>query len=322
MNGKATIVGAFVLGGLVLGVIGILLFGGQRVFAPKLRVVAYFQNSVAGLAIGAPVTLRGVRIGSVSGMKVYLKLPQLVPVIPVYMDIQPDQVSWTNDPLAADASDIEVAVRAGLRAQLETQSLVTGQASINLDFHPDTPADLVGDTGVPEIPTIPSDFQHIKDQIADLKLDQLSDQARTTLTGLNELIGELQGKIGPLADSVRQTSDAARATLETATTAVRQLQQEASLTLDSIDHLSHSTEDQVATTGKNLDQVVTKLDQVMARADAVMGNLNSLTAPNSDTRDSLEAAVRDLAASASSLRRFSSEIERKPSSLLLGRGSP
>ena len=321
MNVKATIVGAFVLGGIVLGVIGILLFGGERAFAPKLRVVAYFQNSVAGLAVGAPVTLRGVRIGSVSGMKVYLKLPELVPVIPVYMDIEPDQVSWTNDPLAADAYDIQVAVKAGLRAQLATQSLVTGQVSVNLDFHPDTPADLVGDAGVPEIPTIPSDIQHIKDEIAELKLDKLADQARTALTGLNELIGELHGKIGPLADSVRETSDTARGTLETATTAVRQLQQDASHMLDSVDHLSHTTEDQVANTGKNLDQAVAKLDQVVARADTVMGNLDNLTAPHSDTRDSLEAAVRDLAASASSLRRFSAEIERKPSSLLLGRGS-
>jgi paraquat-inducible protein B len=321
MNVKATIVGVFVLGGLVLGVIGVLLFGGEHMFAPRLRVVTYFQNSVAGLAVGAPVTLRGVRIGSVSSMKVYLKLPELVPVIPVYMDIQPDQVSWTNDPLAADAYDIEVAVKAGLRAQLSTQSLVTGQVSINLDFHPDTPANLVGDTGVPEIPTIPSDMQQIKDQITELKLDQLSNEARTALTGLNELIGELHGKIGPLADSVRQTSDSARGTLETATTAVRQLQQDASRTLDSVDHLSHTTEDQVATTGKNLDQVVAKLNQVVSRADAVMGNLNNLTAPRTDTRDNLEAAVRDLAASASSLRRFSAEIERKPSSLLLGRGS-
>jgi paraquat-inducible protein B len=321
MNVKATIVGAFVLGGLALGAIGILLFGGEHMFAPRLRVVAYFQNSVAGLAVGAPVTLRGVRIGSVSSMKVYLKLPELVPVIPVYMDIQPDQVSWTNDPLAADAYDIEVAVKAGLRAQLATQSLVTGQVSINLDFHPDTPANVVGNTGVPEIPTIPSDMQHIKDQIADLKLDQLSDEARAALNGLNELIGELHGKIGPLADSVRETSDTARGTMETATTALRQLQQDASRTLDSVDRLSHTTEDQVTTTGKDLDQVVAKLNQVVARADTVMDNLNNLTAPRTDTRDNLESAVRDLAASAGSLRRFSAEIERKPSSLLLGKGS-
>ncbi len=323
MNAKATIVGAFVLGALVLAVLAILLFSGEGLFSKKLRVVAYFQNSVAGLDVGAPVTLRGVRIGSVSSMKVYLKLPNLVPVIPVYMDIRPNQVSWTNDPLAADAYDIEVAVKAGLRAQLATQSLVTGQVSINLDFHPDTPATLVGGTGgVPEIPTIPSDIQHIKDEIADLKLDQLADQARVALTGLNELIGELHGKIGPLADSVRHTSDAAHTTLDTATTAVRQLQQDASRTLDSIDHLSHTTEAQVTTTGKSLDQLAGKLDQVVTRAGSVMDNLNNLTAERSTTRDNLEAAVRDLAASASSLRRFSSEIERKPSSLLLGRGSP
>ena len=321
MQNKATVVGGFVLGGLVLGVIAILLLGGERVLTPKLRVVAYFQNSVAGLAVGAPVTLRGVKVGTVRSMKVYLKLPDLVPVIPVYMDIQPDKVAWTKGPLTTEVSDIELAIKAGLRAQLATQSLVTGQVSVNLDFYPETNADLAGDTDVPEIPSIPSDFQHIKDEIADLKLPELADKARVALTGLNALIGELNGKVGPLADSVRQTSDSARATLETANSAVRQLQLDASRTLESVDHLSHTTEGQVVTTAKDIDQVVAKLDQVATRADKVMNNLNDLTAPRSTTRDNLEAAVRDLSASASSLRNFSKEVERNPSSILLGRGS-
>jgi paraquat-inducible protein B len=321
VHNKATVVGGFVLGGLVLGVIAILLLGGARVLTPKLRVVAYFQNSVAGLAVGAPVTLRGVRIGTVGGMKVYLKLPDVVPVIPVYMDIQPDQVAWTKTPLTTEVSDIELAIKAGLRAQLATQSLVTGQVSVNLDFFPDTSADLVGDTSVPEIPTIPSDLQHIKNEIADLRLPDLAEKAREALTGLNGLVGELNGKVGPLADSVRETSDSAHNTLETASSAVRQLQLDASRTLESVDRLSRTTEGQVATTGKNIDQVVAKLDQVATRAEKVMDNLNDLTSPRSMTRDNLEAAVRDLSASASSLRNFSKEVERNPSSILLGRGS-
>ena len=321
MRGKSTVVGAFVLGALGLGVIATLLFGGERVLVPKLRVVAYFQNSVAGLTVGAPVTLRGVKIGTVTSMKVYLKLPDLVPVIPVYLQIEPDQVSWTSKPLAAGVSDLELAVRAGLRAQLATQSLVTGQVSINLDFFPKTDADLVGSDGVPEIPTIPSDLQHIKDQIADLNLPDLAEKARVALAGLSQIVGELNGKVGPLADSLRQTSDSAHATLETTTAAVHQLQVDASHALASINQLANTTETQVRTTGKQLDQVVATVDRAATRADKVLGNLNDLTAPRSPLRDDLETAVRDLAASASSLRNFTHEAERNPSSLLLGRAS-
>ena len=58
-------VGGFVLGALALVVVAILLFGGSHLFAPRFRAVAFFHGSVAGLEIGAPVTFRGVRIGSV-----------------------------------------------------------------------------------------------------------------------------------------------------------------------------------------------------------------------------------------------------------------
>src|ERR1700733_7919094 len=136
---KSTAVGAFILGGAALGVVAILAFGGTRLFTKSLRVVVFFNDSVAGLEVGAPVTLRGVKVGSVRSMKVYLKLPELIPVIPVYLEIEPDKVSWTNGSLRAGATDVEQAVKAGLRAQLATQSLVTGQLSINLDFHPDAP---------------------------------------------------------------------------------------------------------------------------------------------------------------------------------------
>jgi paraquat-inducible protein B len=220
-------------------------------------------------AVGAPVTLRGVKIGTVRSMKVYLKLPDLVPVIPVYTEIEPNQVSWTKDPLAAGASDLAIAVKAGLRAQLATQSLVTGQVSVNLDFHPETSATLVGSAD--DAVEIPSDCQHIKDEIADLGLPDLAERARAALSAINQVVGERNGKLGPLADSVKQTSGDARVTLDTVTHAVRQLQAAASRTLNSVDHLATSTEGEIHAFGQSAGEVVT-------RAGKVMDNLNGLTA--------------------------------------------
>ncbi len=246
---KSTAVGAFVFGALALGVIAILMFAGSSLFTAKLRVVAFFQDSVAGLTVGSPVTLRGVKVGAVQSLKVYLKLPDMVPVIRVYMDIQPGQVSWTGGSSGADVSDLELAVKTGLRAQLSTQSLVTGQVSVSLDFHPETPATLIGGGGALEIPTIPSDFQRIKDEIAELKLADLAEKARAALTGINQLVGELNGKLGPLTDSLRQTSDDARTTLDTTSEAVRRLQSDASRTLEAVNHLANTTESAGKVTG-------------------------------------------------------------------------
>jgi paraquat-inducible protein B len=319
---KSAAVGGFVLGGLALGVAAILILGGSQLFANKLRVVVFFNDSVAGLEVGAPVTLRGVKVGSVKSMKVYLKLPELIPVIPVYLEIEPDKVSWTNGSLRAGVLDVEQAVKAGLRAQLATQSLVTGQLSINLDFHPNAPVESVGTEGdVPEIPSIPSDLQHIRDEITDLKLPELADKARIALDAIDHIADELNGKIGPLADSIRQTSDAARTTLETATGAVRQVQLDASRTLGDIDQLSTATQGQVETAGKEIEGVLTALNGTIAKADAVVGSLNDMTSVRAPLRADLESTVRDLAASATSLRDFSRQIERNPSALLLGRAS-
>src|SRR5262245_11111568 len=80
MANKSTAIGAFVFGALALGVIAILTFAGTGWFTPRLRVVAFFQDSVAGLTVGSPVALRGVRVGSVQSLKVYVKLPDMVPV--------------------------------------------------------------------------------------------------------------------------------------------------------------------------------------------------------------------------------------------------
>jgi paraquat-inducible protein B len=319
---KSTAVGGFVLGALALGVIAILLFGGAQLFVNKLRVVVYFDGSVAGLAVGAPVTLRGVKVGTVRSMKIYVKLPELVPVIPVYLELEPDTVSWSNASPRPGAAELEQAVKAGLRAQLTTQSLVTGQLSINLDFHPGTPLKSIGPPGdVPEIPAIPSDLQRFKDELTELKLPELADKARVALTDIDQIAGELSGKVGPAVDSIRQTSDAARTTLETATEAVRQVQLDASRTLGDMDRLATSTQGQVATTGKEIDAVLTAANRTVAKADAVMGSLNDLTGPRAPLRGDLEAVVRDLAAAATSLRGFSQTVERNPSAILLGRTS-
>ena len=320
--GKSTAVGGFVLGGLALGVAAILVFGGTRLFAKRLEAVVYFQDSVAGLAVGAPVTLRGVRIGSVRAMKVYLKLPDLTPVIPVYLDIAPGQVSWTRDRKGDGMGELELAIKAGLRAQLATQSLVTGQLAVNLDFHPDKPATVTNvDDGVQEIPAIPSDLEHIKNEIAGLDLPDLADKARVALNGITQVMGELNGRIGPIVATAQSTADAARVALETTTEAIRGLQRDANRTLADIDRLAVSGQGQLASVGKDTHQVLASVDRTMTQAEKVIGSLNDILAARSPIRGDLEAAVRDLAASASSLRNFSREVERNPSAILLGRPS-
>jgi paraquat-inducible protein B len=91
--------------------------------------------------------------------------------------------------------------------------------------------------------------------------------------------------------------------------------------LKSVDHLATSAEAQVDTTGKELDQAVATVNRAATQAEKVMDNLHDITSAHSPVRGDLEAAVRDLAASAASLRNFSRDVERHPNDLLLGRSS-
>lgn len=320
--GKSTAVGAFVLGGTGIGVVAILLFGGTRLFMTNPRVAVYFQDTVAGLTVGAPVTLRGVKVGTVRGIKITISLPELVPRIPVILEIERGQVSWTSGSHHAGLAELELAVKAGLRAQLATQSLVTGQLNVDLDFHPDSPATLIGGTGdVPEIPSIPSDFQKLKNQITDLNLPDLTDKARLALTGIQRIVAELDGTIGPLSESVRRTSDAARITLEVTTSAVQQLRVDAGRTLGNVDRLADVGEGRIVAIGRDVERILATLGRTVSRAEKTIDALNELTAPHAPARGDMEAMLRDLAASASSLRNFTRELDRNPGAALLGRSS-
>jgi paraquat-inducible protein B len=89
-------VGSFVLGGLALLIMGVLVLGGLRLFTRSIPVTVVFQGSVAGLAVGSPVTFRGVQIGSVTQISVHVRGDNDDPVIPVVLDIEPSRISWPS----------------------------------------------------------------------------------------------------------------------------------------------------------------------------------------------------------------------------------
>ncbi len=314
---KSLAVGIFVLGGLALGVAAILVFGGVRLFTTTVPVVAYFPGSVAGLAVGAPVTFRGVKVGTVKSMRVHVELSDLHAVIPVYLDLDPGQLAWTNGTPAPGNAELRRAVHAGLRAKLVAQSLVTGQLAVDLDFRPGAvPAADPG--GVLEIPTVTSDMQHLKDQLTELNLPGLADKASHVLTALQRILDDLGGTTQPLTHSLMLVTTDARTALQAATVAVRSVQADAARTLGGVDELRLAGSRQLAESGARLDLVLARAATALAQADTLTASLNTALAARSPERADLRATLRDLAASASSLRSFARDLQRNPAAALLG----
>jgi paraquat-inducible protein B len=319
---KPTIVGAFVLGAIALAVGAILFFGGTRVFETTIKAVVFFQGSVAGLDVGGPVTFRGVRVGSVQRVELHLT-PQGRATIPVTIELVPGQVVLEGGQMRKGEEGLEQLIAAGLRAQLNLQSFVTGQLRVDLDFRPGTPAHLVkADTGgLPQIPALPSEFERIRQSLAEVPVQELAQNAQHTLAAVERLAARLDQALPPLLEGTQHSVDAATKTLDTTTKAITQLQADLSHTLAELNGLVEDARGQVGARGAELSRVLQSADRAASQAQELLASVDSMTSPRSRLRGDLEATLRDLAASASSLRGFSREIERNPSLVLRGRSS-
>jgi paraquat-inducible protein B len=117
--------------------------------------------------------------------------------------------------------------------------------------------------------------------------------------------------IGPLATSLQST-------LATTTVAVRNLQADSARTVADIDRLANESRIQIATNGKELEQLLRTAERTANEADGLVISLNDMTSSHGD----LQASLRDLAASSSSLRNLTRDLERNPMGTLLRREHP
>jgi len=153
----------------------------------------YFNESVRGLAVGAPVLLRGIPVGKVTGIKLEIDAKTADIEIPVVVEVEPDRIVIINkDPNMTPKENIGHLVAKGLRAQLQTGSLLTGQLFVALDLFPQSKVVThKNDTGILEFPTTPNAMnqiinsaQAVMDKISKLPLETMTTEINKTLTSL------------------------------------------------------------------------------------------------------------------------------------------
>ncbi len=319
-----TVIGAFVLGALALVALGVMVLGGAALFTPKQRVVTFFEGSVKGLVVGSPVNFRGVKIGSVDQIQLQFAPDSLDPRIPVYMTLLPDKMKLIGS--SGDGTDIplEAYIEKGLRARLSVESLVTGQLLVDLDFRPDVPAVFHGSRGTrhPEIPSMKSDFDVLKDQLAQLPLRQLADDIKGMVDSFQILAHGANGTLGIVGQELQSTAATSRRTLEEAQRTMIALDR----TLASMERTSDEARRQLAASGPALDETLkaaraamARIETTMQNADVAVGQMAELTAPGAPVRAELEQSLRDLSAATESLRHFADTVERKPNAVIFGK---
>jgi paraquat-inducible protein B len=195
-------IGSFVLGAVALVAIAVVVFGGSELLKRKSYYIIYFDGSVSGLKVGSNVLFRGVRVGYVRDILMVVDVDTLEFRTPAIVEIMPDKLTLVREGVRVEGSDaerlsIEGLIAAGLRAQLGSESFVTGQLNVELDFHPDREAIYRGvKVPHPEIPSIPSDIQQVLDNVrtffSDLgqkiDIDQVLQDVEHAIAGIEEFL--------------------------------------------------------------------------------------------------------------------------------------
>jgi paraquat-inducible protein B len=321
------VIGAFVLGALALIVIAIVIFGSGQLFRQTRDFVLYFDNSVNGLHVGAPVKLKGVEIGAVKDIRLQLQPNSQLDKIPVIVEIDLEKLTSRGATSVARA-DIETlrqtVIQRGLRGQLLMESLVTGLLYVGLDFFPDTPVRLVQEPGgkykYPEIPTTPTTLEVAQDAITsmitklqDIDFKDIAKSLDQTVNGINHTVNspDLEASIR----SLRQTMPK----LDEAVVNIRNL---AGTMNENIKTLSTDLQQTSGDTRLALQQATDALKQTeetMKRAETAVNNIENLSDLDSPVNYELVKSLKEVSAAARSLRSLSGYLERNPRALIFGK---
>ena len=326
-----TMIGAFVVGAVVLAVTAVVLFGSGKFFRKTEPWLTFFQGSVKGLNIGSPVVFRGVQIGQVTDIIVGFDPTQLEVLIPVFFEIDPEKFKDIGRRVETSDADMHKAlISRGLRAQLQIQSLVTGQLLINIDFYPDTPAQLIGidqfRDKMPledwwEIPSVSTPLQELEKALSEINIKEITDDVRramdgiaklatdpdlhegigvlkNTLTDIQKLARHLDSKVDPLATSLDQTLDEARAGIGDAR---KMMNEQAPALVSKIKNAAESA--------------TTALEQ----ANTTLKSIEDLADEGTQLRHEVSAALTEISAASRSVRVLSDFIEQHPDAILRGR---
>ena len=308
-------IGAFVAGALLIAVTMVIFALGTGFGEQREKVIMVFDGSVKGLSIGAPVALRGVQMGQVTNIELMLDAD----AIELIMLVEAELTEKNIRRLGTNPDDVtDELIARGLRAQLRTQSLLTGLLYIQLDFHPNNEA-ILADVDSPhlQIPTVPTDLQVLASKLEEMDLAQLADDVQGTLKGLSAFI---------TSDAFQAIPAGAQASLDSINTLSEQLRQQLASTGPKLDKVL----DDAATTitGANaelprLSDLVQKnlglLNQAISGFEQTMQSVDSLVSPDSPTTYQLNKALQELTRASRAIQALATTLEQQPEALLKGK---
>ena len=267
----------------------------------RVELVSYFQGAVDGLGPGSPVTFQGLRVGEVTSVDLMYD-PKLDAIVaPVHYLVEPERVA--NMSVAEHRGPVENArllVQRGMRAQLKTTNLLTGQMAVSLEMMTDPPpAELRVEGGIIIMPSAPGELAGITGSVNQL------------LSKINNMPFAQIGK--DLADTLHGASKVANdPELTKAIASLQDVVVSVQVVLKQLDAGASPALRQLSTIARNLDITLTQ-------AAHTLDSLNKGYGDNSKFRGDMDRSMVTLNDTMRSLRVLADMLARHPEALVQGR---
>jgi paraquat-inducible protein B len=302
-------IGGFVVLAVIIMAASLVVFGSGKFFKKTNKYVLYFDESIKGLSVGAPVLFQGVPVGSVTSITLQADIAKMKTQIPVFIEIEPDR--WKVQHRESDYRKVaEKLIEMGLRAQLIMQSFITGQLMIELDFYPKTdicyaPAQI--DKEYQEyivIPTCKSTSARLGQALGDLDFKGMEKNLTSSLAGIERLVNNPDLAASFLA--LKETLQDTRKLVAKVNRQVDPLADDMKKTVKDIGKLAAKVDNHVG-------GVATGLDKTMSAARGVL-------AQDSPLMVELENTLQEIAAMSRSIRQLTNYLDLHPEALIRGKG--
>ena len=317
---NTTFIGLFIVTGLALGVAGLLLFTTSRLFARTRDLIVYFDGSLNGLNEGAPVKYRGVTIGSVKRVMVRFNQATNDYAMPVILALEEnllkERMGEPSEEVLTDRA-AEVRIKAGLRASLQTESLVTGVLYVDVRINPNAPPPVFHQLRkvYPELPTEPTQIQQLLNNLASFDLKGLETNLNALITKLETTVGSLhmaeinQGITNVLVSVDRLVSSP---DITNGLAGVRP-------TLDQYRVLGEKLTSRVDPLADSITNSLAEATRALAQVRGAAENLRTLIAPDAPLPNDLDQALQQLSGAVQSLNVFLDFLKQHPNALITGR---
>lgn len=323
---KFSIIGAFVVGGFLLASAMVVTFGAGEFFKEKDHYVLYFEDSLKGLDVGAPVRFMGVKVGNVTSIGLVFDMKNLSFTTPVHIEVESNRVKLmdyganTEMILGSMNEDDfrEELVKRGLRAQLKIDSLLTGKLYVAIGFHPNKAYTLTGKSkDVMELPTVLSDISELSRAVESIPVEAIADRFLSTVDSIDRLIASVEedDTLGQMSEAIVAFTDLmnqARLSLEPITDSIEGAATETK-------SLAVNSGEGIQRTLKALEEVAVSSQSMVATAEKTMQSLDAGLGADSAVTYRLNRMLGDVSEAARALRALADYLERHPEALVFGK---